>query len=149
MYSIVPQAFVIVRVANMNAHCDSYLTACTVRDYLCELLSHLLGTYTYPNGFTDSAIAVGNKPDEVKVTGLEVIVHLVGATCRRWETSNGYSEEVKWCFYLIDHTGGKKLPECIRILDKALLKPVHQYKPASRDFNNPYVVYTFSHYQII
>jgi hypothetical protein len=134
----------------MESHeCDSYLTACKVRDYLCSLLQGQLGTYTYPNGFVDTAIAIGNKPDTVKVKGLECIVNLIGDTQRRWETSEGYTEEVKWYFYLIDHDKGRNLPASVRILDKALLKASKTYRPANADFNNPYLIYCFSHYQII
>lgn len=35
----------------------------------------LVGKYTYPNGFTDAAIAIGNPPTEIKAEGLEVIIN--------------------------------------------------------------------------
>ena len=34
----------------------------------------LVGKYTYPNGYTDAAIAIGNPPTGIKAEGLEVII---------------------------------------------------------------------------
>lgn len=35
----------------------------------------LVGKYTYPNGYQDAAIAIGNPPTGIKAEGLEVIIN--------------------------------------------------------------------------
>lgn len=72
-------------------NCDK-LDALYLKSILEILLDANLGTYSYPNGFTRRAIAIGNPPSDIRVQGLEVILPMFPDT-----KNMGYSNTIVRC----------------------------------------------------
>lgn len=69
-----------------------------------KLGGNLLGTYTYESGFTESAIAVGNPPNDIEIEGLECLLPLFPDTKNEWTTVAVHSEET-WDLVLVQRNG--------------------------------------------
>lgn len=77
------------------------LTIKDVKPKVESAIGDLLGTYTYPNGYTRKAISVGNPPRQVEVSGLEAILPMLPKTeTVKWLTDSLYFCEY-WSIYLI------------------------------------------------
>lgn len=69
----------------------------TIKKHVLEAIPNQIGTYTYVNGYQGVAIAIGNPPNDITVSGVEVIIpnfptisksHQYGYThhrCERWK----------------------------------------------------------------
>ena len=80
------------------------LNAPTLKNKIETGLSDVIGTYTYSNGYSRSAIAVGNPPNELKVEGLEVILPLMPEGTGVWLSDSILSKD-NWTIYLIQREG--------------------------------------------
>ncbi|MGL6342701.1 MAG: hypothetical protein ACRC80_26625 [Waterburya sp.] len=86
------------------------MTPKKLKDHIVYCIGDDMGSYTYKNGVTEKAIAVGNIPNDVKVTGIEVILPIFP----NYSKSNQYGDtyhhrEEKWEVHLILHSQDKGL----------------------------------------
>ncbi len=128
----------------MSDRCDPEITACLLREFVETHLGHLVGTYTYPNGFTDKAIAIDDTPDTTKVTGAEVIIFLLPDFVRRYTTEFGFTEEQRWTLKITDRDGGRSLPAIVEVLDRFFIKLRKYYQPKGKDTDQPTLTVQFS-----
>lgn len=80
------------------------LTSTKLSEKIKTALSDVIGTYTYPNDYTRSAIAVGNPPNEVKVSGLEVIIPMMPKGTADWLSDSLYIRDT-YEIYLVKREG--------------------------------------------
>jgi len=81
------------------------IDAVELRDKLGQALSPYLGTYTYPNGYTRSAISVGNPANNLQVEGLELVIPFFpNSKGGRWLTDTVEHTDV-WTIYLVKREG--------------------------------------------
>lgn len=92
------------------------MTPLELRDKLKIALADQLGTYVNPkNNYTEPAIIIGNRNNQYKVTGLEVVLPWFPDVPKSlWSAGDIYREE-HWNLYLILHSGNK-LSEAVDIL---------------------------------
>ncbi len=83
------------------------MTPLVLKEKLKIALANQLGTYTNSkNNYTEPAIAIGNRNNEYKVSGVEVILPWFPDANSTWSAGDIYREE-RWNIYLILHSGNK------------------------------------------
>lgn len=81
---------------------ESCNTPATIYNLISTLLDSSLGIYTYPNGYTEPAISIGNLDDSITVSGIECVINPVPTTTNLWGAYRS-SIKYKWSFDLIAH----------------------------------------------
>jgi len=76
----------------------------TLTNKLTTALTGLLGIYKYTNGFTRPAIAVGESPPGVTVSGLEVILPIMPDSSGQWLSNEIYRKDT-WDIVLVQREG--------------------------------------------
>ncbi|MGV2830601.1 hypothetical protein [Myxosarcina sp. GI1(2024)] len=84
------------------------MTPKELKDLIIEAIPDQLGTYTYPNGHTDRAIAIGNPPNNLKVSGVEVIIPNFPTTENNYLYGDTYFHRCeKWKVAIVNHGNDK------------------------------------------
>ena len=80
------------------------MTPAHIRKCIVGVIPEQVGTYTYSNGFSTEAIAVGNIPNDIKVTGIEVIIPNFPQVPQSLQTGDVFvHREEKWVIEIVNH----------------------------------------------
>lgn len=83
---------------------DQPLTPATLITHIKQACGAYIGTYTRcDNGAVADAISVGNPPNNIEVTGVEIIIPIYPHTPKSCEGSGYQHSEELWDIYLVDH----------------------------------------------
>lgn len=79
-----------------------------LRNCILGIIPDQIGTYTYNNGHSSVAFTVGNPPNDITVSGIEIIIpnfpHVESATAH----GDSYIHRCeKWDVYIINHDNDK------------------------------------------
>lgn len=88
-------------------------TPLSLKNRIITVLGDLLGTYTYPNKYTEPAISIGGRPAEgLKVSGIEARLPRSPFILRSYWVANYLHQDRYYDVILIQHSGNK-LYDCV------------------------------------
>lgn len=122
------------------------LTPLILKGYLETLLAGVIGTYTHTdNGYTMSAIAIGNPPNKYTASGVELIIPLFPDIPQsQWLAGDVHRREL-WDLILILHDGNR-LTECVDRLTRFFITGHGVFLPASSAYGTKAQYrFTFTH----
>lgn len=110
-----------------------------LKQFFSTLLADYLGTYTYTNGYVEPAIHVGNPPNSVVATGLEVILPMLPDRDSNLIAATRYQEDL-YDIYLIQRSGANHIPAAVEAITSYCWKSRGFYIPQIEP-NISYVCY--------
>lgn len=79
-----------------------------LKNYILAAIPDQIGTYTYNNGYSTAAFAVGNPPNDITVTGIEIIIpNFPHITSSSQHGDSWLHRCEKWDIYIINHSQDK------------------------------------------
>lgn len=134
------------------------ITSCSIYDTITidnvDLVNQAVGTYFYrnSNNYSTPAVAIDNRPDEVNVTGLEIIINSVPDTDIKRTIGNQWLI-TNHSIFLADHTNTRKnMEEMLIALSIIFAEFDAEYfytSPGRMDLDVPQAVLQFRTHQLI
>jgi hypothetical protein len=120
-------------------------------NHIKPALQDLLGTYTYPNGYTRPAISVGNPQNNLKVSGLEIVLPMLPENEKSIWLSNTIYYEDCWDIRLLQRDGcdNETFLEACNRLRRYFPRSHSNYIPQDTNIGNyPMFVISYRHEDI-
>jgi hypothetical protein len=107
------------------------MTPAELKNQIQSVLPTQLGKYTYSNGFTTPAIAVGQVPNEIEVTGIEIIIPNFPTIPESLQAGDTFiHRQERWVIEIVNH--GSDKANFYTVIDRLM-----RYFPRSRGVNVP------------
>lgn len=94
----------------------TFLTPIDLKPIVENLLTAELGTYTYQNGYSTTAISVGNPINVIKVNGLECIIDLYPTILSYMWLNDTTIVKQQWTITLIQREGTNLIPATEKLM---------------------------------
>jgi hypothetical protein len=121
------------------------LTPASLKTRLLALLDGAIGEYDFGSGYTEPAVAIGDRPEGVTVSGVELIIPYFPDVPESQRVCGSVYRREFWTLSLLLH-GGSALQECADRLSRYFVSGTGVYIPTDSRYGNlPRYRFTFTH----